>query len=170
MKIFIETKNLIIAEPTISDFDQFEKLMSDPEVMQFVGGIRSSELVRQKIDEAIMHFSKHGFSAGHVYEKPTGEFIGRAGIFYLEMNDQQPDIEIGYTLHKKYWGKGYASELAKGMIDWAARYSTIKKLVGVTFPENIASRKVLEKAGMKFIGISRAYNEEVAKYEIVLKK
>ena len=54
-----------------------------------------------------------------VFEKETGEFIGQAGLFHKGFYDEQPDIELAYRLHKKYWGHGYATELAKALIRWA---------------------------------------------------
>ena len=73
---------------------------------------------------------------------------------------------MGYRLHKKFWGKGYATELAKALIDWEFKHLSIDKIVAVIHPENKASQHVLEKAGMIFVGKSTYFNNEVFRFEI----
>src|SRR5262249_26590870 len=105
MSIFLETKRLIIHTPKMSDFDDLYALQTDTEVMKYVGkGIRTREEVVSGLEKAIAHLDKYGFSLGSVYEKESGEFVGRAGLIYLAYDDTQPDIEVGYGLIKKFWG------------------------------------------------------------------
>lgn len=168
--VFIETKNLIVYHPDTSDFEELCKLQSDPDVMRYVGtGVRSPEEVRDQLKKFIQHDLKHGFSLGSVYEKSTGEFVGRAGLIYLALDDTQEDIEVGYALQKKFWNKGYATELAKGLVKWGFMQLATNHLVAVIRPENEQSRRVLEKAGMRYIGRDTYRTHEVAKY-IVYKK
>lgn len=170
MSIILETQRLIIKSPALDNFENLYALYSDPEVMQYVGqGVRSREETRKKLAEIIYHFEKHGFSFGDVYKKESGACIGRAGLIYLEMNDSQPEIELGYTLHKAYWNKGYATELAKAFIQWGFEHLPVEKLIAVTHPDNKKSRHVLEKTGMHYVGNVRCYNTEVVKYEIYKK-
>ncbi len=103
---------------------------------------------------------------GSVYEKATEVFIGRAGLVHLDYNDQQPDIEIGYDLLKAYWGKGYATELAKALIDWGFKRLSIDRIVAVTRPNNILSQKVLQKAGMQQVGTRQFRQEDFLFYTI----
>jgi len=167
MNIILETKNLIIKKPSLDVLEELCLLLSDPDVMRYVGnGVRKRKEVREGLDRMIAHYEKHGFSLGSVYEKETGLFVGRAGLVYLGMDDTQPEIEVGYTLHKKFWNKGYATELSKAFITWGFQHLPVKHLVAVIQPENERSRRVLEKSGMQYKGTAMCYDTEVAKYAI----
>jgi predicted acetyltransferase len=85
---------------------------------------------------------------------------------YLGMNDQQSEIEVGYALHKQYWNNGYATELARAFLEWGFRHLSVDKFVAILRPENAASRRVLEKSGMRYAGMFDYNNKQVAFYEI----
>lgn len=167
MAIFLETKRLIIKKPVADDFNDCYGLQRDPEVMKYIGsGIRQEPEVKTQLDKLIQHQEKYGFSLGSVFEKDTGAYVGRAGLIYLALDDTQPDIEVGYALHKKYWEKGYATELAQALVKWGFQHLKVDKLVGVIRPKNDKSRRVLEKIGMHYVGRTLYRDIEVAKYEI----
>ena len=173
MKIFLKTDRLIIKLPTLSDFDAILALNTDPAVMRFIGNgsINTPEQVQAKLDKDIAHFFKHQFGLGVVYEKATGEFVGQAGLFHLEYNDNQPanqpvKIEIGYRLCKKHWNKGYATELVCAIRDWGFKNLPVEKLIAVVDPRNIDSQKVVSKAGLDFIDIIDCYNKKVKLYQL----
>lgn len=167
MPIFLETKRLIIKTPTPKDFDLLYALQSDPKVMRYIGqGIRSKEEVRISLDKAIQHYAKHGFSLGCVFEKSTELFVGRAGLIFLAFDDGQPDIEIAYALTKSSWGKGYASELTRTLIQYGFKKLSLQNLVAVIHPANEKSRRVLEKVGMHYQGKIKYHRESLSCYEI----
>lgn len=166
MSLFLETKNLIINTPELSDFDNLYALQSDADVMKYIGqGVRTETEVMNGLEKATVHYQKYNFSLGCVFEKESGAFVGRAGLIYLAYDDSQPDIEVGYALIKKAWNKGYATELARALIYWGFKHLTIERLVGVINPNNEGSRRVLEKAGMNYVGRSYYWNNEVDLYE-----
>jgi len=167
MSIFLETKRLIIKTPSLEYLNEAFLLDSDPTVMNFMGGPRSMKSAREWLEKSIGHQERNGFGFGLVFEKETGLFVGRAGLFYLAYDENQPDIEIGYRLHKAFWGKGYATELAKALINWGFEHLSVNKLVAVINPKNTHSRHVLEKAGMHYVGKSKYYDDEVDRYEIL---
>src|SRR6516162_6615703 len=113
MTLILETQRLVIKAPSLSDINKWHALHSESEVTLF-----SKNTIQEWLDYDIMHYKKHGFSMGSVFEKNSNEFIGRAGLVYLLNDDTQQDIEIGYALHKTYWKNGYATELVKALIDW----------------------------------------------------
>ena len=163
----LKTDRLIVRQSTFDNFENVYRLLSDAEVMRYVGrGVKTREETEEGLEKMIHHFEKHGFSFGDVYEKGSEIFVGRAGLIYLEMNDSQPEIELGYTLHKFFWNKGYATELAKGFIQRAFQDLFLEKLISVAHLENKGSAHVLEKAGMHYVGRISAYNTEVDKFEI----
>ncbi|MDR3501188.1 MAG: GNAT family N-acetyltransferase [Legionella sp.] len=167
MSLFLETKNLIINTPESSDFDNLYALQSDADVMKYIGnGVRTEAEVMNGLEKAIVHSQKHNFSLGGVFAKESGAFVGRAGLIYLAYDDNQPDIELGYALTKNAWNKGYGTELARALIHWGFEHLTIERLVGVINPNNEGSRRVLEKAGMNYVGRSHYWNNEIDLYEI----
>lgn len=167
MNAFLETERLILTRPSLTDIDNLCELQSDSEVMQYIGnGVRTREEVMSGLEKAITHQEKHGFSLGSVYEKESGEFIGRAGLIYLGYDDTQPDIEIGYAFVKTAWGKGYATELTNALIAWGFTHLAVERLIAVARPENSRSRHVLEKSGMTYVGLANYWDCEVALYEL----
>ena len=168
MKIIIETERLVLKEPTSHNLDELYVLQADPDVMKYIGsGPRTKETVRDATESAIKHYEDHGFSMCMLYEKASGNFIGQAGLIYLAYNDKQPDIEVGYRLHKRYWGRGFATEIAKALISWGFQHLPIDHLIAVINPDNTKSEAVLKKLGMHYVGIIQAYGGEVMKFEIL---
>lgn len=164
--IILETKRLIV-KPISFDLDELHALLSDPEVMRYVGDTKTHEKIYEASIKMHKHIEKHGFGFGHVYEKHTGLWVGGAGLCYLEMNDNQPDIEVGFSINKNFWNQGYATELTKAFINWGFKYLFIEKLVAVMRIESATARRVLEKSGMHYVGNVHCYGAELAKYEIL---
>lgn len=144
-------------------------LRHDPEVMKYIGktgAIQSREEVEKFLDDAIQYYKKHGFGFCSVFEKSTEAFVGQAGLFHLGFDESQPEIEIAYRLHKKFWSMGYATELAKALIYWGFEHLAIDRLIAVTKPKNSRSRRVLDKAGMDYAGESEYLGVKICRYEI----
>ena len=169
MDIFLETKRLILKTAELSDLDMLVALRSDFEVMENTGYsvTQTKEEVREYLNFAISYQEMHGMGFCLVFEKESGNFIGEAGLFHLLFDDAQPEIELSYHLHKKFWGKGYGTELAKALIQWGFQRLSINKLVSTTYPDNIASQKVLKKAGFDCMSKKQLPDgEELFWYEI----
>lgn len=175
MSCILETKRLQFSVPQWSDFENLLALRADPEVMRYigvgslensVGDIQTEEQVKEHIRLAEGYFNEYGFAFFCVFEKKTGEFLGQAGLFHLGYNLEQPDIEVAYRFLKKYWGKGYATEAAQGLIEWAFKEKSLPKLVALVHPNNKRSIRVLEKVGMHYMGDIDYRSHQVPFYEI----
>lgn len=158
MSIVLETKRLVLKTIEPSDLDNLFALRSDPEVMQYIsegGGVQTKEQVQDFITSSINsgYYQKYGLDFFTVFEKETGDFVGQAGLFHVGFNTNQPDIELAYRLHYKYWNRGYATELAKALIDYGFNQLALTRIIAAFRPENVRSRRVMEKAGMTYIGI-----------------
>ncbi|MBA3537650.1 MAG: GNAT family N-acetyltransferase [Tatlockia sp.] len=172
MGIFLETKRLILKTAEISDLEMLVALRSDFEVMENTGygGTQTKEEVREYLDFAISYQKKQGMGFCLVFERESTHFIGEAGLFHLLFDDAQPEIELGYHLHKKFWGKGYGTELVKALIHWGFQHLSINRLVSTTYPDNVASQKVLKKAGFDYSSKKQLANgQELLWYEIYKK-
>ena len=130
------------------------------------GSTHTQAQVERFLSIAIPYQEKYGFGFCSVFEKETGEFIGQAGLFHKGFYDEQPDIELAYRLHKKYWGRGYGTELAKALVRWAFENLKVDKIVSAAEPENIASQQVLLKSGFLLLGKQKWWNgKELFYYE-----
>lgn len=81
--------------------------------------------------------------------KETGELIGDTGV--NEVDGKPDEVEIGYVISREHSGNGYATELVKAMTEFAAATFGIKALYGRVMHGNIASVRVLEKNGYRFV-------------------
>jgi [ribosomal protein S5]-alanine N-acetyltransferase len=72
-------------------------------------------------------------------------------LYKTEANGHSNFYELGYRFMQKYWGKGYATEAAKAMIDYGFNEMGLTEIYAMTDIDNKASRHVLEKCGMSYI-------------------
>lgn len=120
MNNFLETKRLILKPIDPSHLDDLFALRSDPEVMKYIGetgATQTREEVKNFIQCGTGYYEQYGLDFFSVYEKETGDFVGQAGLFHVGFNVKQSDIELAYRLHTKYWNRGYATELAKTLMN-----------------------------------------------------
>lgn len=137
MTLFLETERLILKKTNQADFDEIFKLRSDSDVMRYAGrGVKTEEEVQKFFDTAISYQEKHGMGFCSVFEKETDDFVGQAGIFHIGFYDEQPEIEITYRLHKKYWRRGYGTELTRALIHWGFEHLPVEKLVAFVYFDN----------------------------------
>ncbi|WP_374990023.1 GNAT family N-acetyltransferase [Rhizobium sp. TH2] len=90
-------------------------------------------------------FNKHGMTKLKLTAREDGRFIGRAGFSYMEERDV---FELGYSIMPAEWGKGYATEIARGLADWFFASRSEPRFVAFAYAENEASIHVMQKIGM----------------------
>lgn len=160
----LETDRLKLRPFESGDTGLLYGLHSDVQVMRYVGnGVQTQEKVLQCFNRCQEHQAQYGFSMWAVFEKTTQAFVGRAGLIHL---DQTSDIEVGYVLHRDFWGKGYATELANALVSWGFSALGLDKITAIAVPENTASRHVMEKIGMRYVRDDVFYGTAVAYYEL----
>jgi len=81
-------------------------------------------------------------------ETETNDFVGQCGLLTQEV-DGKIELEIGYSLLRKHWGKGYASEAAQFLKEWAFENQVSDSIISIIKTDNLSSRKVAERMGMK---------------------
>lgn len=142
----LDTKHLTLREYTPEDADALYPVLSDAETMSFWPKPLSMDNVRAWIDRSIRSYSENGFGRYAVVLKETGELIGDCGIVRSEL-DGQAVIDLGYIIHKNHWKKGYATEAARAVIDFAFSTLNLSTLHANMPHDHHASRKVAEKLG-----------------------
>ena len=154
MQVFCETQRLVLRRFTMADVDNLVRLDADPDVMHFItGGIPTA---REEIEKEILpaflayyeRFEGYGFWAA--IEKPTGQFLG---WFHFRPREGASlyEAELGYRLRKSAWGKGYATEGSRALIRKGFTEFGVRRVVAETMAVNLASRRVMEKAGLTLV-------------------
>ena len=154
MDILLETERLVLRRFTGADVDHLFELDSDPEVMRFLNG--GAPTPRPVIEHDILprilgYYTRFpGFGFWAAIEKATGGFLG---WFSFRPPDEArlDQIELGYRLRRATWGHGYATEGSRALIRKGFTELGVQRVVASTFGVNIASRRVMEKAGLKLV-------------------
>lgn len=155
MKIHIETPRLIIREIRESDEAGLFELDSNPNVHRYLGNepVTNIEQIRAVIKMIHQQYIDNGIGRWAILDKETNAFIGWTGFKLVkdEHNGQINFYDLGYRLIEDYWGKGIATEAALACLDYAFNELGFTEIIGMCDVENLASRNVLEKSGMKYI-------------------
>ena len=150
MHILLETERLILRRFTESDADHLYNLDNDPEVMRYING--GTPTPRHAIQEDILPIflrydeRRPGYGFWAAIEKEGGDFLG---WFSLRPSEAAPgQAVLGYRLRRAAWGMGFATEGARALIRLAFAELGARRVVATTYEHNLASRRVMEKAGM----------------------
>ena len=154
MKYLIITNRLGLRLLVTDDITYLHPLESDSDVKQyFPDGARDRIKTEDMIKRFISAYEEKGLPCFLLFDLKTGEFIGRAGFGITETGD----TEIGYVLHKKFWGQGYASEAVTALLEYAREHIDVDYIIAYADVGNIGSTRVMEKCGMKY------YKTDIAK-------
>ena len=162
--ITLETDRLKLRGFRNEDFDEFAELCADAEVMRFIGGkpVDRLEAWRQFAFH-VGHWELRGYGHWVVEEKSTGRLVGRVGF----LNPVGwPAFEIGWTLKREFWGKGYASEAARRALQYGFNELDKPHIISLIHPENKASIHVAERLGETVEGKTELFGHDVLIYGI----
>lgn len=162
----IETNRLLIRPYTIEDMHFLESLVSDPQVVRFIGNgkPRTKEGARLFFNWNLSHMKEDQlFGLQVLVEKTSGDLIGHAGLVPQEV-DGVTEIEVGYWIAPAYWGMGFATEAAAAFRDIAFERLNEDRIIALIYPDNIASCRVAEKLGMHIWKEIKRHNKEVLVY------
>ena len=146
--ITLQTPRLLLRAFAESDLDEMSALMATPDFMRFSLGVFSREQTAGFL-ERMRARDRDGLPSqfGVVFQ-PDEKLIGYCG-FFPQVVDEIDELEIGYRLHPDYWGKGIATEAARAVRDHGFDELQLPRLISLIHPENLASRRVAEKNGMR---------------------
>lgn len=147
MGTIMESEHLLFREYTWEDFDALYEILSDAETMQHYPKPYDEAGTRRWLTWSLENYEKYGFGLWALVLKETGEFIGDCGLTMQNIDGEQLP-EIGYHIHKKHWRKGYGSEAAKRVRDWAFENTAFDTLYSYMNDTNVGSYSVAMAAGM----------------------
>jgi RimJ/RimL family protein N-acetyltransferase len=144
-----ETERLYVRHFQPDDLDMFAALCADPQVMRFVGDgeLLPREMVKHWIDVCQQKYATRGYGTSAVFEKAGDKFIGYCGVVRAPENDFD---ELIYVFNVEAWGKGYATEVGRAMLQYVFEHSTLDRIYATIHPDNAASIKVAGKMGFSF--------------------
>jgi len=147
--IVCETSRLLLRQFTMDDLAPLAAMHVDPEVGRFIGGIKTPEQTRQRLEEWIGEYERYRFSKWAVILRSTGELIGRCGLS-LEQIDSVSEWELGWTFARAHWGRGYATEAAAAAMQHCFHKLGLRRLISLIDPRNSASARVATRIGMAY--------------------
>jgi RimJ/RimL family protein N-acetyltransferase len=151
----LETERLSFRAWTPEAVDEYARICADPQVMRFMWPARPATPAESAygVTQLEEHWLRWGFGHWAVHEKETGRFVGRTGIKRHDDWELDPDnTEIGWLYDRAVWGKGYATEGAILARDFCLDEVGSPEVISIAHPDNAASQRVMEKAGLSFAG------------------
>ena len=149
--IIIETERLFLRHFHILDSEAMQRVFGDAEVMRFGPGIQTTQWIHDWLRGCLEnYYQTWGFGPWAVVERSSRVIIGYCGLFYYPDINGRPETEIGYRLARPVWGCGYATEAVLAVREYGFNVLCLPRLIAMIDPQNIASIRVAEKAGMRY--------------------
>jgi RimJ/RimL family protein N-acetyltransferase len=158
----IETLRLVLRPPVPGDAAPLLEAFADPDVMRYIGLGETGTLqdAIAQVERMTRAWELDGFGRFVVVRAEDGLVIGRVGLLAWdpltwtsgvrrEIGDRA-ETELGWTLIRSAWGRGYAAEAASAVRDWALAVVRPARLISLIHPENLRSKRVAEKLGERF--------------------
>ena len=148
----LETERLRIREFTLDDVDNLLDINSDPRVLKYIDPTRTTSREHEIEEVGRMqeeYRNTPGLGVWAVEEKSSGKF---SGLILLRTLYDTGEYEIGFRTTPPNWGRGFATEVLRAVLAYGFKHIDAPVIVGFTMPGNLASQRVLLKAGMHYMG------------------
>lgn len=161
----IETRRLQLRHFTLNDTDDLYRIYRHRKLFKYMSDEKPllREQARGLIHSLTETWQQHGFGVWAIVYKKHQKLIGHCGFKFLE---NTPEIQMGYLLLPSYWGMGLGTEAASAALKYGFEITQLERIVAIAKSENIASRRVMEKVGMKYEKDAYYYNNFVVYYSI----
>src|SRR5262245_46204532 len=160
----LETERLRLRVPRESDFPAYEKWCANIDIMRYLGGKTMDQIQAWRhLAYLAGHWAFRGYGYYAVEEKATGAFIGRAGF---TNQTGWPGFELGWMLAPEYQKKGYATEAARMLLQYAFDVLDQPHVISLIHPDNAPSRRVAERLGEQVEGQTTVLTMPVLIYGI----
>jgi RimJ/RimL family protein N-acetyltransferase len=158
-----ERFDLRVLEP--ADAEPLYRFYGDAEAMRYVGGSGQpidQPATHRAVARHIEHQRQNGFSLWAIVDRADGSVIGCAGLYLVEGTG--PEVELVYQLVRDRWGEGIATETAAASLAHGLGALGLKRVIGLAYPENGPSVRVMEKLGMRREPDVEAYGRRMVKF------
>ena len=145
--MIFETSRLVIRTLEPADEERYFSLHGDPVIMRYIRVASTREQCNKLLREHIeLNKQMTPYGRWLAYDRVTNDFIGSFVIIPIVNSDL---MQLGYSLLKEHWGKGYATEMVLGGLDYLANKTPLETIYAIAEEDNVASQKALLKAGFK---------------------
>jgi [ribosomal protein S5]-alanine N-acetyltransferase len=148
VSFWLETARCGLRRFTAEDRDWFRALYADPDVTRYLGGVKSAAQADELLQTRILEYyeANPGLGIWMTIERASGERLG----FHLLNNIQgESIIQVGYSLTRAAWGRGFATEVATAVLRYGFVDLGLPRIAGMASLGNVASQRVLEKIGLE---------------------
>jgi ribosomal-protein-alanine N-acetyltransferase len=155
--VIIETEHLRLRSFVPDDLDAyFEQVYGDADVMRYISGgqPRNRDRTNDVLQFAMRHEKTYGYSIWALLDRTDNQFIGHCGLIHPQ---EKPEVELVCALGKSFQKQGIGPEAAIASLRFGFESANLERIIGLAYPENIGSRKGMEKIGMKYVGLSDDY-------------
>lgn len=159
----LRTERLVLRMFREEDFEQYASIAGDAEVARHLGDGRPlgrADAWRQ-MAMILGHWRLRGYGMWAAEEAATGRLVGRIGFFNPE---GWPGFELGWTLGREFWGRGYATEGARRALECGFTEMGRDRVISLIRPANAASVRVAERLGERLEGSAELHGGEVLVY------
>ncbi len=146
--IVLETGRLLLRHMMPEDLESLYAVWGDPPTMLYYPRPYSRAEVAELIERQRRRYVDDGHGLWAVVLKASGEVIGDCGLVKQEVEGGS-EIEVGYHFRRDQWGQGYATEAARAAVEYGFRELRAARIIALVRPENVPSRRVAERLGMK---------------------
>jgi RimJ/RimL family protein N-acetyltransferase len=163
--VTLETDRLILRMLRDSDLDAYAEMCADAEVMRHLGDGQpmSRHMSWRNLAMIVGHWTLRGYGMWAAEERSSGVMVGRIGFWNPE---GWPGFEVGWTLRRSYWGKGYATEAARTALRYAFKELAQPHVLSLIRPENANSIHVAERLGERLIETTEVLGKPTLIYRI----
>jgi [ribosomal protein S5]-alanine N-acetyltransferase len=148
MAAVLETSRLRIREMEPDDLDFLAAMLADPDVNRYYEKTFTRADAEEWLRRQLRRYADDGHGLWLVLDRATEAPVGQVGLALQDVEGQRHP-EVGWLLHRPFWGKGYATEAATATRDLAFVRWRYPEVISLIRPENQASRRVAERIGMK---------------------
>jgi len=161
----MRTEHLVFSPWSEADWLALKPIATDPEVMRYIsdGLPWPDDRIQEFVERQMTCLRECGFCMWRLLEPDTDQMIGFCGLQPLA---NTPDIEIGWWLARSHWGRGLATEAARAVLHDGFERAGLDRIVAVAQPANGASRRVMEKLGMRYERDTQHKGVDVVLYAI----
>ncbi|MEO7315179.1 MAG: GNAT family N-acetyltransferase [Ginsengibacter sp.] len=143
--MLFETDRLYVAKWRKENLNALYDLFNDPAIKELIAPKLTIEETEHIFETQLLDYEKEGvFGRYFIVEKSTGDYIG---LLLLKDVNRECSIEIGYSLIREQWKKGYATEVVNETVNWLFTEKGFSNICAITELDNIDSQNVLIKAG-----------------------
>ena len=145
--MILETKRLILREMTQDDLPALQGILQDGETMYAYNGAFDEAETQAWLDRQLSRYAQYGFGLWAVVLKESGGMIGQCGLTMQPWRGDEV-LEVGYLFNRAFWHHGYATEAARGCMEYAFDLLGAREVCSIIRETNLPSRRVAERNGM----------------------